>query len=332
MTREWVEWVGSDNRWDALISGLGQQNVFQSSRWAKHKSSFGWTVIRLTLSDTHPKTAVQFLVRRFPFGIVMAWAPGGLSGDISLVNKNLQTELKRILHARILYVRFSLMREEIDNETHFISQAGFKKSSHSIGAKQSMLLPLSVSEEKLTLNASSNWKRNYKRSLRLQTQPYIWQFPNSSELAHAYEQMDSYKKVKGLKLEISPEAFDSVKTQFENDLVLLRIDDEHGKLLSVRGALIFGKTAWDFIAVTSPEGRKNYASHRVLIALAHECAKRGCDFLEFGGIDPEKNKGVFDFKNGTGARAISYIGEWEASNPSWIRPFISRVVSAKGNN
>ena len=94
-----------------------------------------------------------------------------------------------------------------------------------------------------------------------------------------------------------------------------RMDNEAGKVLSVRGALIQQSTAWDFIAVTTPEGRKTYSSHRTLVALAQECARRGCTTLELGGIDPEKNKGVFDFKNGTGAQITTYLGEWEASTP-----------------
>ena len=332
MTHEWTDWRGNDSQWDELIAGLGQQNVYQTARWAKHKTASGWSVSRIVINRSQPQAAIQFLFRRFPLGFVMAWAPGGFSGDISLINTDLKSTLKRLLQARFLYIRFGMMREELDNETSWITRAGFKQSAHAIGARQSMLLPLSEKEDELISRASSNWKRNYKRSLRLQTIPYVWHSPDSTELALAYEQMDAYKNIKGVKLEISPQTFDSVQLNFGSDLVLIRLDDENGELLSVRGALIQAQTAWDFIAVTSPEGRKNYASHRVLISLAQECARRGCTVLEMGGIDPEKNKGVFDFKNGTGARAITYIGEWEASHPSWLRPIISRVISAKGNN
>ena len=107
------------------------------------------------------------------------------------------------------------------------------------------------------------------------------------------------------------------------------MDDESGQLLSVRGALLQASTAWDFIAVTTPEGRKTYSSHRTLVSLAQECARRGCTAFELGGIDPENNKGVFDFKNGTGAQITTYLGEWEAAHPSWIRLVVSRIVSAK---
>ena len=141
--------------------------------------------------------------------------------------------------------------------------------------------------------------------------------------------MDEYKKVDGVKLQMSASDIRSVQKCFGSDLMLIRMDNEAGNVLSVRGALIQQIIAWDFIAVTTPEGRKTYSSHRTLVALAQECARRGCTTLELGGIDPEKNKGVFDFKNGTGARITTYLGEWETAHPSWIRPVISRIISAK---
>jgi lipid II:glycine glycyltransferase (peptidoglycan interpeptide bridge formation enzyme) len=107
----------------------------------------------------------------------------------------------------------------------------------------------------------------------------------------------------------------------------VRQDDEDGNVLSIRGALIHQNYAWDFIAVTTPQGRKNYSSHRTLIALASAAAERGCTLLELGGIDPVKNKGVFDFKQGTGAQEITYLGEWEQANPSWARRFISFLLN-----
>ena len=105
-----------------------------------------------------------------------------------------------------------------------------------------------------------------------------------------------------MKLQMSASDIRSVQESFGSDLVLIRMDNDAGNVLSVRGALIQQSIAWDFVAVTTPEGRKTYSSHRTLIALAQECARRGCTTLELGGIDSEKNKGGFDFKNGTGAQ------------------------------
>jgi hypothetical protein len=259
----------------------------------------------------------------------MAWAPGGFGGDLTLLDNDFSSSLKQLLSARFLYVRFGMMIDSTQEQTSLLTGAGFKKSKNPIGARQSMLLSINSDQESMLLTASSNWKRNHKRSLRTPSSPYVWNDASPDQLEAAYQAMDEFKKVEGVKLQMSASDIRSVQECFGPDLVLIRMDDENGKLLSVRGALVQQSTAWDFIAVTTPDGRKTYSSHRTLLALAQECARRGCTTLELGGIDPEQNKGVFDFKNGTGARITTYLGEWDTANPSLIRPAISRIVSAK---
>jgi len=259
----------------------------------------------------------------------MAWAPGGFGGDLGILGKDFSSSLKKLLSARFLYVRFGMMIDFTQDKAALLSESGFTKSTNPIGAKQSMVLSVQTDEEKMLSSASSNWKRNYKRSLRSAAAPYVWNDASPDQLESAYRLMDEYKKVDGVKLQKTSADIESIQKSFGGNLILIRMDDELGQLLSVRGALLQASTAWDFIAVTTPEGRKTYSSHRTLVSLAQECARRGCTAFELGGIDPENNKGVFDFKNGTGAQITTYLGEWEAAYPSWIRRVISRIVSAK---
>jgi lipid II:glycine glycyltransferase (peptidoglycan interpeptide bridge formation enzyme) len=329
VSTDWKIFEGDDRNWDELLKQIRQMCVYQSANWARHKSSAGWVPIRVVKSTATSHIAIQCLVRRGPFGVAMAWAPGGFGGDLALLTKDFSSSLKQLLSTRFLYIRFGMMIDSTQEQTSLLKGSGFKKCRYSIGARQSMLFTTHTDEETMLSSASSNWKRNYKRSLRSTTAPYIWNNALPNQLEDAYRLMDEYKKVDGMKLQMSASDIRSVQECFGSDLVLVRMDNEVGNVLSVRGALIQQSTAWDFIAVTTPEGRKNYSSHRTLVALAQECARRGCTTLELGGIDPEKNKGGFDFKNGTGAQITTYLGEWEAAHPSWIRPIISRIISAR---
>lgn len=329
MSYNWKIFEGDDSDWDELLKQLGQKCVFQSSRWARHKSSTGWSSARIVKKSGDSQIAIQCLVRKGPFGIAMAWAPGGFAGDLSLTDKLFSSSLKQLLKSQFLYIRFGMMFEFNSSEASLLANAGFRKSKNPIGAKQSMLLSIHGDQEVMLSAASSNWKRNYKRSLRTPSSPYVWNDASPEQLEAAYRAMDEFKKIEGMKLQMSASDIRSIQECFGRDLVLIRMDDESGNMLSVRGALIQQSTAWDFIAVTTPDGRKTYSSHRTLLALVQECARRGCTTLELGGIDPEKNKGVFDFKNGTGAQITTYLGEWETAHPSWIRPIISRIISAK---
>ena len=329
MSANWNIFEGDDRAWDELLNDLGQICVYQSSNWARHKSSAGWTSVRVIKTINNSQLAVQFLVRRAPFGIAVAWAPGGFSGDLGILDKDFSSSLKKLLSARFLYVRFGMMIDFSEDKAAILSESGFTKSKNPIGAKQSMVLRVQTDEEKMLSSASGNWKRNYKRSLRSPVAPYVWNDASPEQLESAYRLMNEYKKIDGVKLQMTAADIKSIQKSFGENLVLIRMDDENGKLLSVRGALVHQSTAWDFIAVTTPGGRKTYSSHRTLISLAQECARRRCTALELGGIDPENNKGVFDFKNGTGAQITTYLGEWETAHPSWIRRVVSRIVSAK---
>jgi len=329
VSTNWKIFEGDDRDWDELLKQIGQTCVFQSANWARHKSSTGWIPVRVVKSTATSHIAIQCLTRRGPFGTAMAWAPGGFGGDLALLTNDFSSSLKQLLLAGFLYIRFGMMIESTQEQTIHLIGSGFKKCKSPIGARQSMLLRIHTDEEKMLSSASSNWKRNHKRSLRSTTAPYVWSSASPDQLENAYRLMDEYKKVDGVKLQMSASDIRSIQECFGSDLVLIRMDNEDGNVLSVRGALIQQTTAWDFIAVTTPDGRKTYSSHRTLVALAQECALRGCTTVELGGIDPEKNKGGFDFKNGTGAQITTYLGEWEAAHPSWIRPVISRIISAK---
>ena len=329
MSDNWKIFESGDSDWDELLKQLNQTCVFQSSHWARHKASTGWSATRMVKKSGASQIAIQCLVRKGPFGIAMAWAPGGFAGDLSLTDNDFASSLKNLVAARFLYIRFGMMIDFSSSDASLLTNAGFRKSKNSIGAKQSMLLSINSDQESMLSTASSNWKRNHKRSLRTPSSPYVWNDASPDQLEAAYQAMDEFKKVEGVKLHMSASDIRSVQECFGHDLVLIRMDDENGKLLSVRAALVQQSTAWDFIAVTTQDGRKTYSSHRTLITLAQELARRGCTTLELGGIDPEKNKGGFDFKNGTGAQITTYLGEWEAAHPSWIRPFISRIISAK---
>ena len=329
MSTNWKIFEGDDLDWDALLKQVGQICVYQSANWARHKSAAGWTPVRVVKTTATSHIAIQCLTRRGPLGTAMAWAPGGFGGDLALVDNDFSISLKKLLAVRFLYVRFGMMTDASDEMASILSKSGFTKSKRPIGAKQSMLLKVHTDEEQMLSLASSNWKRNHKRSLRSVTPPYAWSNASPDQLESAYRIMDEYKKVEGVKLQMSASDIRSVQHCFGSDLVLIRMDDETGNLLSVRGALIQQTIAWDFIAVTTPEGRKTYSSHRTLIALAQECARRGCTTLELGGIDPENNKGVFDFKNGTGAQITTYLGEWEVSAPNGLRKFVSAILTRR---
>jgi lipid II:glycine glycyltransferase (peptidoglycan interpeptide bridge formation enzyme) len=135
------------------------------------------------------------------------------------------------------------------------------------------------------------------------------------------------QNLKHLPPQITREQIVSLLGTFGDQCVLVRCDDAQGRLLALRGALTLGTKGWDTLAAATLEARKVYASHATFWELMRVCAERGVAWYDMGGIDPVRNRGVYDFKNGTGAAPLNYLGEWERASPTWLAPLAGRLVA-----
>ena len=127
--------------------------------------------------------------------------------------------------------------------------------------------------------------------------------------------------LKSLPMQHSEAELAAMVALLQDRMVWYRCLDQSGRLLAIRAAGIFGDTAWDLLAAAGAQARKVYASHATLWALLEECNRKGLSWCDLSGVDPVHNKGVYDFKQGTGARLVECPGEWEwASLPGmrWV--------------
>jgi lipid II:glycine glycyltransferase (peptidoglycan interpeptide bridge formation enzyme) len=327
----WTVWDGTASEWNRTIAHFEDVNVYQSAEWAKHKSTSGWSVVRLVcLADGAPViTAAQCLYRSGPLSTVVVWVPGGPMGDLDKVTPNFVDLLKQHLNTNLIYIRIAVMRPFDDVTSRQLGSHKWHKSKTTIGTKSSLVHLLDAEESIRLTRCSTNWKRNLKRSTKIQRSPYIWHKPDSESLSSSYQEMNDYKQIEGVSLNRSALDLQSAIDVFGDKLILVRIDDADGKALAIRGALCFEDTAWDYIAITTPAGRKIYASHAVFWALAESCFQLGMHRFDLGGIDPVNNRGVYDFKKGTGATQVDYEGEWDTARPLWFRRIASMLIAQR---
>jgi hypothetical protein len=50
-----------------------------------------------------------------------------------------------------------------------------------------------------------------------------------------------------------------------------------------------------------------------------------------GGADAVNNRGVYDFKQGTGATSVTTTGEWEYARPRLLGNVVARRIARQGN-
>ena len=329
--KSWSVWTGTDNEWHQLASSLDNFNLYQSAEWSEHKRNSGWLNCRIVALDSQAiiHSAAQCLYRKGPLNSVVVWIPGGPIGNLNYVSDGFVSELKSHLQTKLIYIRSSIMSTSSDETTSQLTNNGWFRAATTIGALASLIYELDVNEQERLERCSSNWRRNLKRSSRNAQPAYLWDSPSAQAISNAYSNMDEFKNVKGVSLARSVDEIQSVIDNFGDKLLCVRIDDVNGNPLAIRAAICIDSKAWDFIALTTHSGRKTYASHAVFWCMANACAQRGMKQIDLSGIDIKNNRGVYDFKKGTGARQIDFQGEWEISRPKLLRPFASRLISRR---
>jgi hypothetical protein len=116
---------------------------------------------------------------------------------------------------------------------------------------------------------------------------------------------------------------------FRDQVVIVRAIDGYGVTQAIRGAVKIGSRGFDFLAATSIQGRSLYASNIALHCLLETLCQQGIVTYDFGGVDRESNKGVYDFKHGAGGSEYAYVGEFEAAHPSCVRRILSTLMALR---
>jgi lipid II:glycine glycyltransferase (peptidoglycan interpeptide bridge formation enzyme) len=324
----WQEWDEEPQLWDALVTQHEQYSVYQSYAWGVHKSNLGWQVKRFIhkASDGEVDALSQILVKYFRFGVAVVWVPGGFLGNPECYGYQFQQFLKKILKQNLLYVRVNSLLLSNLSESGLFKTLGWYRCKKSLTTGLSLIYDPSDLEDIRATRASGNWRHNWKRSQKKTGHTYFWPDANPEEMIGAYRVME---KNKNLPTQMSHREIQSIFKVFGDNCVLVRCDDGCGNLLAFRGALIMGHKAWDFFAVATPDGRKVYASHAAFMELMNICREKGVTWYDMSGIDPVNNKGVYDFKKGTGAKEIKYLGEWDSSNSRLFRVIAAKLIARK---
>ncbi len=309
--------------WDAALLALPGHNFYQCHAWGEVKRRLGWEVCRLA----HPDACAQVLVRRYPLGLVLAWIPGGVAGDSGAWADSLGTAIRKYTGASMLYLRLNGL-QPADAASHArLAQAGWRRPAARLEKGLSLWCDFATDEPQRLMRASGNWRHNLKRSGNHSLHVSEWTDPDIAAMGNIYRALEGHK---GLAPQVADAALAAYVALLGPQMILMRCDNREGEAIALRAAVLFGDTAWDFLAAATPEARKVYASHATLWALQRACAGRGVVRYDMGGVDPEGNKGVFDFKRGVGAELVEYAGEWELASNPLVRAAANVAIRRRG--
>lgn len=304
-------------KWDSWLKALGEDCLYQSFSWGAHKQQIGQPQTRVALIDDskQPLLLMQGHLKRMPFGISVLWIPGGPCGNFELLDNNALLEIKKLLNAKHLLLRASIMRPRDAKDVSTLRRLGHSEAQRKINSGLSMALPVPQDGTDPLKNASSNWKHNLRRGQK-RTQAQAILNPDAKEIADTYKNLQEVKKIGE---QFSESAIAAMINEFGSNLKVLGNRDAEGKLIAMRACICVNGKGWDIWAAATEEARKNYTSHLLLENLLLECQRSGVSHYELSGIDPCRATGVYNFKKGTGAQHVEYLGEWDLGSKKVAR-------------
>lgn len=321
----WQIFSRGEAEWDNLVTDLASTSPYQTSAWASFKRSAGWSSLRLLTTDS--RCAVQVLTKHFMF-VSIVWAPGGPIGEVTEASLiELAAVIKTESPSLVQYVRVSDFRPSLPARNEQYELAGWRRPRATLSTAQTLTCELN--RNTLGSSYSKNWSRNLRRGEDRGISASVWLPADSAEIARLHQSVVTAKSLETDDWRTRPTEVAQLLESFANQLVLVKATDTAGTLLALRGAVIIGNFGFDFLAATSIDGRKHYASNVALHHLLDVLATRGVNTYDFGGVDYVANKGVYDFKHGAGGTEHSYVGEFEMVRPRILRSFISTLVATR---
>lgn len=312
--------------WDRDLQTLDDWTLDQSHAWGEHSQRLGWQIRRFLsrTAEGRPRAMMQVLHRSPAPGVHMLWSPGGPVGDVSAWGAGLRRTLTQSFRGVGHYVRFFSHRPVREQDAATLERLDWRRVRTKVRSGLSMRLDLSRGMGELAKGLSANWRHNLKRAGKRGLTVRPWSEPDLDEILAVYRSMEQHKD---LREQFSREQLASLRASFGDRLVTWRCDGAEGRLLALRACVVIGDRAWDMLAATTVEGRRVYASYAACWALFEECRARGVRAYDLRGVEPDRGPGVYDFKRGTGAALVEYLGEWEWASNDLMRMGADWVVS-----
>lgn len=327
-----VIWKIIDNKedWDDCLLLMDLKSYLQTWEWGQHRSNFGWKPIRfVAYSNGKPEVMTQILLRSFPMRIGIVWIPGGPIGNVNKWSDSLLNTIQELTGLDHIVLKINDSRLSTQDDILILNKTGWKKSSIPLSTGLSLLWDLKHPYDVRRAALTSNWRHNLNRANKKGLKFELWDKPDIAEIFSLYQEME---EIKSLSQQFSFDEIKSIVNIFNKHLILFRCVDKYENTVAIRGCILYGSWAWDIIAAAGSYARKTYATYGTLWALAQECHLRGVTCYDLGGVDPELNKGVWNFKKGTGAKLVEFLGEWEITTSVILERCVNLAISMKGIN
>jgi lipid II:glycine glycyltransferase (peptidoglycan interpeptide bridge formation enzyme) len=316
-----IDRIGKSD-WSRLVRGFSDNNIYQSwsygsIRWGERNFSH-----LLVKSNEETVAAVQLRIVKIPGlerGIAYAfrgplWKKQGYPYQLAALRAAIKAIIREYSGNRSLFLRLvPCLSEELTSGAISMLEAEGLKGNISVNPYRTLLLDLSPSLEELRQGLRKDWKNKLNRA---EKQDLHIMEGTSDEMfvkfMQVYQEMHERKQFTEF---VDVNEF----RRIQNDL------DEQSKLRIIVAEVCgqpvasiiwsaVGDTGLTLLRATGKQGMETYAAFMLSWQMMARLKESGIQYLDLGGIDPDRNPGTYMYKKGLAGKAgldIRFVGQFE---------------------
>jgi lipid II:glycine glycyltransferase (peptidoglycan interpeptide bridge formation enzyme) len=309
--------------WNRILALFQDANVYQT--WAYGAVSWG----RRQLSHLVLRTgneivaAAQLRVIRLPIlGRGVAYAPWGplwrrkeQPADAAVLEEMTRALVQEYAHKRQCVLRIAPHVPLQDPEAE-LALAVWRRCGMRIIRRtppyRSIRVDLSLSRKELTKRLHQKWRNQLNAAsksnltVREGTEDELF-----GQFLGIYDEMMRRKR---FDTTVDPRLFHRIQQQLPADQkMLILLAEQDGRAMAGLIGSGVGERGIYLLGATSDAGMKSKGSYLLQWEMMMRLQQRGCRWYDLGGINPERNPGVFHFKQGFGGEELIHPSRLEAS-------------------
>lgn len=293
--------INEAKNWNIELKDFKVNTFYNISPYERFQKLKGWDYMNIIYKKNNLITSVSRIYYKKLYIIKILSIPGGIDG---LVNKEVLDELSKFIKKNFGVLNLALIDISQSAPVNILSSKWLSLNKYNF---KTFIKDLNIDNDKLLSTFSKNFRHNVNRSFKANYSVINNSTPNTNEIYKLYQEMENYKKMK--KQYTLKELANKINILKKN-LICFEIRDNKRKLISFRAILVYKNFAWDYLAATSPTGRKNYASYQLIYSIFNFCINKNIKTYDLSGVDNKSNLGVYNFKKGTGGKLVTRSGHF----------------------
>jgi len=306
--------------WDEAVRDFRDYTIYQT--WAYQSSratNENQELSRIIIRDVNDNPSLMCIVRikRMPLiGLRIGYVQWGPLIHHKGKEQCLREELWRLFRCSYVPKIVDILRivPNIVNDdkgemvSNIICMSGFEKVQHK-APYRTMILAVDLSDDKIRSNFHRSWRRGLKKA-----ESYGIEIKEGSDaeyfdvLEQLYTQSVMRKKFRGLNPQIFSRSQQSLCSGEKINVVVAYHDNDP---IAAHSTSHLGDTAVGILAAANEKGLESGASYLVWWKTLLAARQAGMKKYDLGGIDPQRNPDVYQYKKRMGAMEQYHIGTFE---------------------